>query len=299
MRSNSISTGSHSHGEPPWTVAPRWLASTLRCIVVLSTIGALSAIALAQPREYLVGPKDVLVVTVFNQPELSGKFEVGADGALTFPLVGRVAVAGLSTRGVEQALFAKLSPAFLRNPQVTVSVDAYLSQQFFVLGEVNAPGSYYIRGDETLIQAIARAGSTKADASDEILVVRPRAVSAAAGPVRPDQADERDVRRLSMNKLANGGLDENITIQNGDTIFVPRAESVFILGQVKNPGPYRFSKTVTVLQLLSMAGGPTDRGATNRITIVRVVNGKKQEIKAGLSETVVPNDTIMVPEKFF
>lgn len=271
----------------------------MTALLALAFVISHPVVSRAQTGGYVIGPKDVLLVTVFSQPDLTGKFEVGADGAITYPFVGRVTVSGLTTRKAEELLVSKLSPTYLRNPQVTVVVDTFLSQQFFVLGEVNSPGTFYLRGDETLIQAIARAGSTKQDASDDIIVIRRQSPTAAMGPIRPEQADEKDVHHVSMAKLSSGGTSENIIIQNGDTIVVPRAESVFLLGQVKNPGPYRFSQATTILQLLSMAGGPTDRGAVNRITIVRVVNGKRQQIKAGLNDTVQPNDTIMVPEKFF
>src|SRR5439155_20545697 len=78
--------------------------------LALCLITALGVVGRAQS-EYVVGAHDVLSVTVFSQPELTGKFEVGADGSLTFPLITRVKVAGLTTRGIEQALFTKLSPA--------------------------------------------------------------------------------------------------------------------------------------------------------------------------------------------
>ncbi|MCC7009060.1 MAG: polysaccharide biosynthesis/export family protein [Acidobacteria bacterium] len=254
--------------------------------------------ASASERAYQVGPNDVLLITVFGQPDLTGRYTVGADGVFAFPLVGRVKAGGLSVRDLEMTLTGLLSPDYLRNPQVSIAVETYRSQQFFVLGEVNQPGSFYLSGQETLIQALARAGSTKPDAGDEVLIVRPRA-GAAGGPVRPDQAGAADVRRVSLDALSTGNLAENVQIQAGDTIFVTRAEQVFILGQVKNPGPYRYSRTVTVLQYLSMAGGATDRGATSRVKIVRTMNGKQLELKVTLNDTVQANDTIMVPEKFF
>ena len=105
--------------------------------------------------------------------------------------------------------------------------------------------------------------------------------------------------RVSLDKLASGTLDDNVSVRDGDTIFVARAESVFILGQVRNPGAYKLTSNLTVLQLLSMAGGVTERGETKRIKITRVVGGRKLEIKAGLNDVVRANDTITVPEKWF
>jgi len=73
----------------------------------------------------------------------------------------------------------------------------------------------------------------------------------------------------------------------------------FVAGQVKSPGAYAAERGTTVLQVLSLAGGLTDRGAEGRIKILRTVKDKQTEIKAKLTDTVEPGDTIVVPERFF
>jgi polysaccharide export outer membrane protein len=91
-----------------------------------------------------------------------------------------------------------------------------------------------------------------------------------------------------------------VALRSGDTVFVLRAENVYVFGQVKNPGAYPLrQKNTTVLQALSLAGGVTDRGSTGRIQIVRIVNGKKVELRAALTDFVEPRDTIVIPERFF
>ena len=94
-------------------------------------------------------------------------------------------------------------------------------------------------------------------------------------------------------------MKQNIELHDGDTIFVPRAESVYVFGQVKNPGAYPIQKDTTVLQALSLAGGVTPQGAMNRTKILRIVNGEKRELKVKVTDIVQPGDTIMVPERFF
>ena len=94
-------------------------------------------------------------------------------------------------------------------------------------------------------------------------------------------------------------MARNIELRDGDTIFVPRAETAYVFGQVKNPGAYAVQKDTTVLQALSLAGGVTENGAMNRVRIVRIVAGGKKEIKVGLTDTVKPGDTIIVPERYF
>ena len=131
-------------------------------------------------------------------------------------------------------------------------------------------------------------------ASREALVVR------AARQVR-DKADatEAEIIRIDLTDLQAGNIALNITLQDGDTVNVPKAQSVFVTGQVKLPGAYAVERGTTVLQVLSLAGGLADRGADNRIKIQRMVKGKLKEIKAKLTDVVEPGDTVIVPEKFF
>ena len=112
-------------------------------------------------------------------------------------------------------------------------------------------------------------------------------------------AQNTDVTNVDLKELQSGALNNNVSLRDGDTIFVPRAESVYVFGQVKNPGAYPIQRNTTVLQALSLAGGVTDDGAMNRIKIVRLANGVRSEVKVKLSDMVKPGDTIMVPRKYF
>ena len=96
------------------------------CSLVLALSVVLAGAASAQPNEYIVGSQDVLTVTVYDQADLTGKYPVDADGTLTFPLIGRVKVGGLSLHGVEAELKKELANGYLKNPQVTVAGVALL-----------------------------------------------------------------------------------------------------------------------------------------------------------------------------
>lgn len=255
----------------------------------------------AAPGHYVIGAQDVLIVTVWDQPDMSGKFTVEADGSFTFPLIGRIQAGGLTLRQFEGALKKRLSDGYFKNPQISVAVEQYRSQRIFVVGEVRTPGTYPLTGDMTLIEALARAGSTTATSSEEAVIVRPKAGNVLSGPVLPGEtATPSEIIRVDVKQLQSGSLQNNILLRDGDTVFVPRAETVYVFGQVRSPGAYALqSKDTTVLQALALAGGVTDRGATNRIRIVRIVAGKKQEIRVKLSDSVQPGDTIIVPERFF
>jgi polysaccharide export outer membrane protein len=251
--------------------------------------------------DYIVGPLDVLTITSYDQADLSGKFSVEADGTFTYPLIGRVKAGGLSLRALEAHLEARLKDDGIFNrPELAVAVDTYKSQKVFIVGEVRTPGSYPLSGQMSLVEVLAHAGSTLPTASGEAVIVRSSGAQPSSGPILPTQPNAGEIVRVDLRALQNGELAENAALRDGDTIFVPRAESVYVFGQVKNPGAYPLQQTATsVLQALSLAGGLTEMGSTSRIKIARIVKGDKKEFKVKLGDIVQPGDTIIVQERFF
>jgi polysaccharide export outer membrane protein len=269
-------------------------ATVISCLIFLALLGSVSAQSTA---DYAIGASDVLTIQMFDQPDLGGKYTVEADGTFSFPLIGRVKAGGMSLRSFEAQLKKRLlDEGYFRNPQVTVAVEQYRSQRVFVMGEVRQPGPVVLTGGMSLIEALSRAGSTLPSSSGEVAIVR--APQGAKGPVLPQQGGS-EILRASIRDLEAGKMKQNIDLRDGDTIFVPRAESVYVFGQVKNPGAYSIQKDTTVLQALSLGGGLTENGAMNRIKIVRIVNGEKKEVKVKLTDLVIPGDTIIVPERYF
>jgi len=270
-------------------------------LTLLFAVLTVSGLAQTVPSivDYVVGPQDVLTITSYDQADLSGKFTIEADGTFTFPLIGRFKAGGLTLRQVEDGLKKRLKDeGYFRNPQVTVAVETYKSQKIFVVGEVRTPGSYPLSGNMNLVEALARAGSTLPTASAEAVIVH--ASDSATGPTLPTSQDADNIVRVDLHDLQQGVFSQNTVLRDGDTIFIPRAESVYVFGQVKNPGAYVLQqRNTSVLQALSLAGGVTDRGSTGRIQIIRIVNGEKKEIGVKLADIVKPGDTIVVREKFF
>lgn len=299
------------------------------CALVLMSL-AIPALSSAQPEpDYVIGPQDVISITVWEQADLTGKFAVEADGTFTFPLIGRVKAGGLTLKQLEAEVIRRLKDGFFINPQVTVAIEQYRSQRIFVMGEVRTPGPQSLTGEMTLVAALASAGSTLPTAGDEAIVVRPPEGSAVAVPVDGDpsttsiavpdgatpsserrhvgsdvviaqaRAVHAQVIRVDIRDLQRGVIAQNIRLRDGDTVFVPRAPTIFVFGQVQKPGEYPVKSETTVLQALSLAGGVTDRGATGRIKVVRLVNGDKKEVDVHLNDLVRPGDTVVVPERFF
>jgi polysaccharide biosynthesis/export protein len=264
--------------------------------------------ASAQAPEYVVGPQDVLAVTVTNEPTLTGKFTVVGDGTVVYPLLGSVKVGGLSLRAVEKELTTRLSDGYLERPLVSVALDQYGSQRVLVIGEVRQAGSYPLSGPTTLLEILLKAGAPTAAAGTEALVVRGRAGDARSVAELRTAVDARNASALSnvvranLDALQRGDLSQNVTLRPGDMVFVPRAEQpapVYVMGLVKAPGAYQVTKGATVLQVLAQAGGVTDRGSTRRIKIVRKNGQRNAEMKASLQDPVQPGDTILVHRRLF
>jgi polysaccharide export outer membrane protein len=251
------------------------------------------AFAQAQAPEYVVGPQDVLAVTVTNEPTLTGKFTVVGDGTVTYPLLGSVKVGGMSLRAVERELTTRLSEGYLERPLVSVALDQFGSQRVLVIGEVRQAGSYPLSGPTTLLEILLKAGAPTAAAGTEALIVRGRAES---------RSSSSNVLRANLDALQRGDLSQDFTLRPGDMVFVPRAEQpspVYVMGMVKTPGAYQVTKGATVLQVLAQAGGVTDRGSTGRIKIVRKTAQRNVELKAALHDLVQPGDTILVHRRLF
>ncbi|MEO6213926.1 MAG: polysaccharide biosynthesis/export family protein [Vicinamibacterales bacterium] len=267
----------------------------LRLVCAGLLYGAVSGPVMAQT-SYVLGPQDVVNITVLGETDLSRKYTIEQDGSFTFPLIGRVTARGLTLRALEQELKTKLvARGYLKNPEISVAVDAYQSQRIMVWGQVNQPGEYQLTGDMTLLTALAKAGSITATAGREAVIIRAVKKGTADAP-----ALDPEILRIDLIDLQAGNMSLNVALRDGDTINIPKAQSAFVSGHVKTPGGYAVDQGMTVLQVLSLAGGLTDRGSDRRINVLRTVDGKKKEYKGvKLTAVVLPGDTIVVGQRIF
>jgi len=269
-----MKTGSHGF---------RSLAAAVVLYVVPATVG-LAGEPRRIPGHYVIGPQDVLTITSYDDPELSGRFVVETDGTFTYPLIGRLRAGGMTLRDLEDALRGRLiDGGFFKNPQVTVSIGAYRSQRVFIIGEVRQPGAYPLSGGMSIVEALALAGSTLPTASGEVVIAR-------GGEPRSERVSLRDLE---------SGFAPPVILGGGDSLFVLRAQDVFVFGHVRTPGAYPLPEETMLLQALSLAGGLTDRASTSRIQVLRTVGGRQYEFRVALTDMVQPGDTIVVPQRFF
>ena len=271
--------------------------------VIVATLFALQASTAPPPKapgpsrslEHVVSAQEVLKVTVFDEPQLSGSFRVDADGTFTYPFIGRIKAAGETLRSIEATLGKLLADGYVRSPQITIEVEQSRSQSVFVVGEVRAPGKYALTGQMTLIEALAQAGSTTSGAGTDVLILRASRAGAVSAPPAAD--DLGNVTRISLTDLQAGRLQQNVTLSEGDTVFVPKAERFYVTGHVKSPGVYTHERGMTVLQAISVAGGLSERGSDRGVKIVRVINGEKKEVGVKLTDPILPNDTLIIRQR--
>jgi polysaccharide export outer membrane protein len=247
---------------------------------------------------YRLGPKDSLTIVVFGHEELSGKFTVAADGSLAFPLITPIQAADRTVPEVQAELAERLGNGFLKSPRVSVEIAQYVSQRVFVMGEVHTPGAVSLAGPMTLLEVLARSGSLTEQAGGDVVILR-STDQASSLPLAPGQAGASELGRVSVQELRRGTAAANMPLRDGDTVFVPRAENVYVLGLVNRPGPYMLESGLTVLRALSLAGGTTSLGSTGRMRITRVIEGKRVEMKAHLDDVLLPGDTITVGARWF
>ena len=258
-------------------------------------------------QDYKVGGYDVLSITVYEEKDLSREaVRVSADGHLSFPLIGRVKVDGLTTAEIEKLISQKLAEGkYLLDAHVSVMVNDYKSKKYLVLGSVKTPASYPLQAQERVLDAISKAGGLEFQKTGKKgMIIRTE---------NPNTANERKiVINFDLMSLLKGKDQiSNIFLFDKDVLYVPPAEHFYIIGQVKEPGSHPIAdREITLVEAISMAGGFTPIAARNRTRILRVEGGVEKIIEirvdsitdAGkkIQDVVIqPNDIIFVPESFF
>lgn len=267
-------------------------------------------------------PADLIDVVVLGQPSLSADFVVDKDGSITYPLIGRVDAAGLSPAELAKKIQSLLGEGFIRRPEVSVRVKEYRSRPVMVTGEVAKPGVYSLKGDRSLMTILAAAGGLGQNAGHEVIVARPPVGSEALAieqfssvPIVPGLSDAArlpnsneippgtftgsDLFRATFLELMKGNSAENVILEGGDLVYVPRAAQIFVTGGAARPAAFKFIDGMSVQDAIQLAGGISDRGSIKRLKIIRFADGKRLELKASLGDLLQPGDTVKVGERFF
>lgn len=262
-----------------------WLQRVLGVFVMLF----LSPAFAAQSADVL-GVGDSVRITVFQYPDLTTETRISQRGTVIFPMVGEVKIDGLTPAAAGTKIARQLKQGkFLLNPQVHLVMTELRSRQVSVLGQVNKPGRYAL--DETsakLTDVLALAGGVGPLGADKVSVVLNR----------NGKAEKVEIDVAAM--VRSGDLSKNIDIHHGDTVYVQRAPTFYIHGEVRRAGSYRFEENMTVMQAISLGGGLTERATERGININRRgPNGKLQRIDVTLNDRIQPDDVIHIKEGWF
>jgi polysaccharide export outer membrane protein len=254
----------------------------------------------ARDQAYRIGPRDLIEIRVFETPELNVSRRVSEDGKVNLPLVGDVAVAGLTETEAAQKIKSVLEGKLLQRASVAVQVQEFRSRPISVIGSVRQPGSLSFSGRWTLLEAITAAGGLGEGHGSVIFVLR-----------RADNGLSDQVAINVNDLLVRADPKVNIPIVAGDLINVPGTIEVTVscLGEVHQPGALSFksSERITLLSVIARAGGLTDR-ASKKIQIMRNGPSGQSQIAADYKRIlagkepdpeVLAGDVIIVKESFF
>ncbi len=266
------------------------------------------------PDDYVIGPEDVLRIDVFQVPDLSGlTLRVANDGSITVPLLGRIKASGMTATELARQLEKDWGKNYLQNPNVTVFVQEFQAKPITVMGAVEKPGPYYLKGPRTLIEVLGMAGGLAKRSTDyagpDLYVTRQGGfgdLQTAPGMrfVAPDKI------RIDIQKLLYANeSDLNIPIKPLDIISISKAAFVYVTGRgVQKPGAFILEDRdkVTVFQALAMAEGTSQNAAKKNARIIRQEpNGTRIEIPVNLDKlmkgkapdpVLAANDILFVPD---
>jgi polysaccharide biosynthesis/export protein len=244
---------------------------------------------LAKAEEVVLGPSDLVKISVYGNPDLALETRISQAGTITYPLLGQVGVGGLTISAAETKLSGLLvSGGFVKKPQVNILVTAPESRLVSVLGQVSKPGRYPVDGKQGLIDILALAGGVLPEGGDIVYLIRQR-----NGVSTKETVD-------LVKMMRAGDLKLNLDLVTGDVVFVERAPRFYIYGEVQKPGAYRLEANMTVQQALSVGGGLSARGTERGLRIKRRDGeGKVTEFAAKHGDVIQIDDVVYVKESLF
>jgi polysaccharide export outer membrane protein len=219
---------------------------------------------------------DLIQITVFDSPELSGSFRVNAKGEVVLPVGGAVLVKGLTAADAGTAIAAQLKQAgIVLEPHVTVLIIEYQTQGVTVTGEVKSPGVYPLLAARTVMDMIAMAGGLNENAGKVATIFH--------------RDHPGDVREVTLNvgvQTPESATAGSLEVQPGDTISVSRSGVIYVLGDVGRPGGFlvEHNDRLSLLQALSLAQGANQTAKLSDARLMRKTESGRVEIDLDLKK---------------
>lgn len=294
--------------------------------------------------DYRIGPDDLLDISVLEAPELGGKPRVSDDGTISLPLIGTVKAVGLTALELQAVIEELLRHSYIKDPHVTVQVSEVQSHPVSVFGAVKKPGVFQIRDPKTVVEMLSMAEGLDSDAGDTVIVERRGGEydSARAGlskgppsardarmdsPGRkslllpaslktdspsgsaPESGKNPSTVTINLKRLLDTGDPRlDVLVYPGDVVKVPRADLVYVVGEVGKPGGFELksNERISVLQAIALAQGLTHTSAASHARIIRTdpATGARKEIHINLNKILAgkstdpllrPRDIVFVP----
>jgi polysaccharide export outer membrane protein len=251
----------------------------------------------AQNESLLIERGDLLHLQIYDTPEMEQHARVTDSGSIPFSFLGTVSVSGLTpAQAAEQIEHRLVAAGVMLHPEVTVRVEAYATQNASVMGQVQKPGSYEIDTGRKVVEVLAMAGGITDVADRHITIQR-------------FGAAQQKVEYYYSNS-AQAALSNDPMVYPGDTVIVPKAAVVYVLGDVSKPGGYPIStnnSTMTVLQAIALAGYANHTAALGKCRLVRATSSGVMEIDLKVSAiekgkvpdvVLLADDVVYIPFSF-
>ena len=242
---------------------------------------------------YILGPGDQVLIQVTDLDDFPNRpLQINPDGDVDLPLVGRLHASGLTLAQMKSELALRLSK-YITSPQIVLNLTQNQSTPVSVMGSVNTPGVHQLDGPKHLIEVISLSGGIRPDAGNEVIVTR----QAGRPPLTMSNGHTElsggySTGRFSLDDLLNARSPaDNILVEAGDVISIPKAELVYVVGDVRKAGGFTLSShsSLPLLQALTLAEGMGPHAAGKRARILRPAPGGDGTPK----EIVVDVDKIM------
>ena len=295
-----------------------FLLNTISVLICIHICIGIPCFAYGQNETYRVGPKDILNISVWEEPDLTKEAVIDQDGTINYPLLGNIHIAGMSVKQIDHKITHLLATDYLVNPEVDVTIKEHHSQKVLVLGEISKPGSYVLTGLTHLLEIISRAGGLTANAGNKANIYRTEGSQQIGSSSYDLSALIKKIKPVSIDLdelLKKGDLVYNLALRSEDVIVFTNKkdadileQKVYISGHIKKIGSYDYQKGLTALNLCIIAGGFQERAAPNRAVLTRKTNNRQvmlkinlNKIKAGKNKDIQlqPGDRLYIPESIW
>lgn len=250
---------------------------------------AAAAMASDDIGDYVLGPGDLIQLTVFETKDLNTEVRVSSRGQVSLPLIGTVDVRNLTAAEAEEKIEQLLGAKYLQDPHVSIFIKEHVSRQITLVGSFKKPGTYDYVSKRNLLDVIAIAEGLTENAGT------------AAYITRFDDKSKKNINYfVDLDQLIKkGNMAQNIMVLGGDVIFIPETGQCFVDGAVRKPGTYPIKSGMTITEVVTLAGGLAGYADTDKIKLIRHMGpGKERQVlslsyndlQAGVGDSLLIKD---------